>query len=341
MRRLRRYGTLIGFAGIVAAFTVLLPDTFLTARNLLNISQQVSMLAVVAFSMTLVMAMGDFDLSVGSMASLAGVTAAAMFQAGHPVAAGVGAALAVGLAGGLLNGVLVAWVGILPFVATLGTLTMFSGAAFVVSDGRTIFGRDIPESFAAFARGGVEVAGVTLPAQASSFYLVAVLLAAAVWAAQRVHASPLGLVWNALREDEVATRCLGVDVTRAKLWAMGFGTLLGGLAGGLYAHTVGFVAPDNFTFLHSVMLVSMVILGGADRAAGAVVGAVLLTVVPEKFRAFHDYRLLLYGAVLLAMLHVRPQGLLPRAVRTYASVSELPAAPRAERPVEAGTVAVR
>ncbi|MDR5682751.1 MAG: branched-chain amino acid ABC transporter permease [Armatimonadota bacterium] len=190
-------------------------------------------------------------------------------------------------------------------------------------------------------RAPVSVAGLSLPAQATSFYLTAVVLAAAAWIAQRLHRSELGLVWNALREDEVATRCLGVDVTRAKLWAMGFGTFLGGLAGALYAHTVGFIAPDNFTFLHSVMLVSMVILGGADHVAGVVVGAVLLTVVPEKFRAFQDYRLLLYGAVLLGMLHVRPRGLLPKGTRSYPSVSGSHTVPRAGRRVESDTVAVR
>jgi branched-chain amino acid transport system permease protein len=190
-------------------------------------------------------------------------------------------------------------------------------------------------------RAPVSVGGLSLPGQTGSFYMVAVLLAAAVWIASRMHCSEVGLVWNALREDEVATRSLGVDVTRAKLWAMGFGTFLGGLAGALYAHTVGFIAPDNFTFLHSVMLVSMVILGGADRVAGVVVGAVLLTVIPEKFRAFQDYRLLLYGAVLLVMLHLRPQGLLPRGVRRYASVVESGSRPEVGRPVERGAVAVR
>ena len=102
--------------------------------------------------------MGDFDLSVGAMASLAGVVAAALFVAGlvrSPAAVAV--ALAVGLAGGLLNGVLVSLVGILPFVATLATLTIFSGAAFMVSGGRTIFGRDIPEAFGNFARGGLQI----------------------------------------------------------------------------------------------------------------------------------------------------------------------------------------
>lgn len=82
---LKTYGTLIGFILVVLFFWVEIPDTFMTAKNWLNISQQVSMLAVVAFTMTIVMVMGDFDLSVGSMASLAGIVAALAFRDGHGV----------------------------------------------------------------------------------------------------------------------------------------------------------------------------------------------------------------------------------------------------------------
>ena len=96
---LRRYGTLIGFLALIVFFWAELPDTFLTARNLLNITQQMSMLAVVSATMTVVMAMGDFDLSVGSIASLAGIVAAHVFVAGGPPWLAVPAALAVGLGG--------------------------------------------------------------------------------------------------------------------------------------------------------------------------------------------------------------------------------------------------
>lgn len=115
----KRFGTLAGFIAIILFFWINLPETFMTARNWLNISQQISMLAVVAFTMTIVMVMGDFDLSVGSMASLAGITAALFFVQGYPVGVGIAAALLVGTAGGLFNGFLVSILGILPFVATL------------------------------------------------------------------------------------------------------------------------------------------------------------------------------------------------------------------------------
>src|SRR5262249_20222072 len=124
---LRRYGTLIGFLAVILFFSLMLPETFLTGRNWLNITQQVSMLTVVAAAMTIVMVMGDFDLSVGSMASLAGVVAAMLFVHSVGVAPAVGLALAVGAIGGVLNGILVSLIGILPFIATLATLTIFSG----------------------------------------------------------------------------------------------------------------------------------------------------------------------------------------------------------------------
>src|ERR1044072_6870084 len=133
LRFLRRYGTLLGFVLIVLFFWVRLPETFMTAQNWLNITQQLSMLMVVAAGMTIVMVMGDFDLSVGSMASLAGIVAAILFAMGLPVWQAVSLALLVGLIGGAINGALVALIGILPFVATFATLTMFSGAAFVIS----------------------------------------------------------------------------------------------------------------------------------------------------------------------------------------------------------------
>ena len=204
---LRRYGTLIGFAAILIFFTISLPETFLTARNWLNITQQLSMLMVVAAGMTIVMVMGDFDLSVGSMASLAGIVAALLFSLGCPVWAAVAVALVAGIAGGAFNGLLVSFVGILPFVATLATLTMFSGAAFVISGGKTISGRAIPESFSSFARdgiplgelGGVAVRRLKLIAFALTGYTAA--LAGIMYASRVASANPTqgsGLMLNAI-----------------------------------------------------------------------------------------------------------------------------------------------
>ncbi len=152
---LRRFGTLLGFMVIVMIFGYLRPTTFLSVRNWLNISQQVSILGVIAFASTVVMAVGDFDLSVGAMASLSGIVAARLVEVGQPTLIAMIAAVAIGALGGGLNGLLVSYIRISAFVATLGTLTMFAGLALLVSDGKTIFGSVVADAFGGFARGGI------------------------------------------------------------------------------------------------------------------------------------------------------------------------------------------
>lgn len=152
---LKRYGTLIGFLLIVAFFWSQRPQTFMTIPNWVNITRQVSILGVVAFTMTIVMVTGDFDLSVGAMASLVGIVAGILFQSEQSIAVAVTAGLLVGIIGGVINGVLVSYIGISAFVATLGMLTVFRGLALYVSGGSSIYGRVIPDEFSDFGRGGI------------------------------------------------------------------------------------------------------------------------------------------------------------------------------------------
>jgi len=223
---LRRYGTLIGFLVLIVFFWAELPDTFLTARNLLNITQQMSMLAVVSATMTVVMAMGDFDLSVGSIASLAGIVAAMIFVAGGSPFLAVPAALAAGLAAGAVNGFLVAYVGILPFIATLGALTVYSGLAFRLSDGKTIFGSVIPASFGGFARGGPDVGGFAIP----NLTLAAALALVLVWLF--LEQTITGRRLYAIGGNTEAARLAGVRIKPLKVLAFalsGFGAAAAGL----------------------------------------------------------------------------------------------------------------
>mgnify|MGYP000609555304 CR=1 FL=1 len=272
---LRRYGTLLGFAAMVIFFAVNLPDTFLTPRNLLNVSQQISMLGVVAFTMTVVMSMGDFDLSVGAMASLAGVVAAVLFVAGWPVGMAIAAALAVGVAGGLLNGFLVSVLGILPFVATLGTMTVFGGFAFLVSDGRTIFGRDIPASFSGFARSGIEMGDLRIPA----LTLVALAVLALVWAV--LEQTPYGRRLYAIGGNIEAARLAGTRVVKLRWLAFTFTGMGAAVAGLMYASRV---ASANPTQGDGLMLdaIACVFLGmtvseeGEPRVLGTLLGVLLL-----------------------------------------------------------------
>lgn len=156
-----------------------------------------------------------------------------------------------------------------------------------------------------------------LPYQALYFYLAVILLLVAAYVASRLHLSRVGLAWNAVGEDEIAANCQGINPAASKLLAFCTGGAFSGLAGAVYAHYISFIGPEDFDFAKSLIIISMVILGGTDNVAGVTIGAVLLTLIDEKLRDFTDYRMLLYGSILLVVLLLRPAGLVPKRVRQY------------------------
>lgn len=307
----RTFGTLIGFLVVIVYFSINLPNTFMTVPNWLNISQQVSMLAVIAFTMTIVMVMGDFDLSVGSMASLAGIVAALLFRDGYPVMMGILAALAVGLLGGLLNGVLVAYVGILPFVATLGTLTMFSGIAFYLSGGQTIFGRDIPAEFSGFARGGIPLGTVNeRVVQFPSLTIVALIVLLIVWIV--LEQTTFGRRLYAIGGNPEAAWLGGVRVNLLRLITFmltGFGAALGGL---MYASRVASANPTQGAGL-MLDAIAAVFLGmtmseeGEPHVLGTLVGVLILGVLDNgltQMKVDSYVREILIGAIIILAVTV-------------------------------------
>lgn len=224
------------------------------------------MLAVVAVTMTVVMAMGDFDLSVGSTASLAGVTAALCFQQGLPIPIALAAALATGLLCGLLNGALVSVLGVLPFVATLGTLTIYSGLAFIVADGKTIFGRDIPEAFGGFARDGISLdaiglTGSTLP----SLTLLALFIAGLCWFV--LERLPIGRHLYVIGGNATAAVLAGIPVKRLRLMAYGVTGLGAAIAGLMLASRVASANPIQGSGL-MLDAIAAVFLGMTLRRSG-------------------------------------------------------------------------
>lgn len=138
-RWLRTYGTFFGFVIMVAVFAALRPTIFLSFNNLRNITEQVAILAIVAGGMTIVMAAGDFDLSVGTLASLCGVIVADLLIKGVEVGPSIALALAVGAVAGAFNGLLVAYAGLSAFVATLATMTAYRGLSLWYTGGSTLF----------------------------------------------------------------------------------------------------------------------------------------------------------------------------------------------------------
>jgi len=168
-----------------------------------------------------------------------------------------------------------------------------------------------------FFGGAMGIGGIDLPMwggreMTKSEYLVLILIVlAALYVLDYILGrSWIGLAWSSIREDEQAASALGVDIVRFKVMAFVLGSALAGLAGAFYAHFLTFIMPYNFGFGQSIMVLCMVVFGGIGTRWGPLVGAVLLGVLPEISRPIMEYRTLLYGLLLVAMMRFQPSGLL-------------------------------
>ncbi|EJM76933.1 high-affinity branched-chain amino acid ABC transporter permease LivM [Pseudomonas sp. GM55] len=143
-------------------------------------------------------------------------------------------------------------------------------------------------------------------------YLVALLLALfALFVINRLLRMPIGRAWEALREDEIACRALGLNPTVIKLSAFTLGACFAGFAGSFFAARQGLVTPESFTFIESATILAIVVLGGMGSQLGVVLAAVVMILLPELMRDFSEYRMLMFGALMVLMMIWRPQGLLP------------------------------
>jgi branched-chain amino acid transport system permease protein len=141
--------------------------------------------------------------------------------------------------------------------------------------------------------------------------LAVAMIASSIW----IGRSWMGTALRAVAQDEDAARTVGIDVPRFKLVAFTIGTAAAGVAGGLYAYMTQLIVPDAFNFIQSVTVLAMVVIGGIGSTWGVVVGAVLLTLMPEMFRFINDYKLLVYGALLFLVMRFYPGGLAAIAVQ--------------------------
>ncbi len=143
-------------------------------------------------------------------------------------------------------------------------------------------------------------------------YLMALALAlVTLFVSTRLIRMPVGRAWEALREDEIACRSLGLNPTRIKLSAFTLGAMFAGFGGAFFAARQGMVNPESFTFIESALILAIVVLGGMGSQIGVILAAILLTVLPELAREFAEYRMLMFGLVMVLMMMWRPQGLLP------------------------------
>jgi len=143
-------------------------------------------------------------------------------------------------------------------------------------------------------------------------YLMALLLAVVtLFISNRLIRMPIGRQWEALREDEIACRSLGLNPMKIKLSAFTLGAMFAGFGGAFFAARQGIVNPESFTFIESALILAIVVLGGMGSQMGVIIAAVVLTVLPELARQFSEYRMLIFGLVMVLMMVWRPQGLLP------------------------------
>jgi branched-chain amino acid transport system permease protein len=143
------------------------------------------------------------------------------------------------------------------------------------------------------------------------YYMLVALIVLTIVFAKRLENSRVGRAWMAIREDEDAAELMGVPTFRFKLAAFAIGASIGGAAGVVWSAKVISIIPNNFPFILSATILAAVVLGGSGNIPGVMLGAFLIAWLPERFRGFQDYRILAFGAVLVLMMSLRPEGLLP------------------------------
>ncbi len=141
------------------------------------------------------------------------------------------------------------------------------------------------------------------------YYLILILALLTNWFTLRMRRLPVGRAWEALREDEIACRALGINPTNVKLSAFALGAMFGGFAGAFFATRQGFISPESFSFIESAVILAIVVLGGMGSQMGVVIAAAFLILVPELLRDFSQYRMVLFGMAMVLIMLWRPQGL--------------------------------
>ncbi|MBO0730640.1 MAG: branched-chain amino acid ABC transporter permease, partial [Acidimicrobiaceae bacterium] len=143
------------------------------------------------------------------------------------------------------------------------------------------------------------------------YYLVLALIFVTVFFVRRLERSRIGRAWAAIREDEDVAELMGVPTYRFRLWAFGTGAAIGGVGGVLFAAQANFISPDVYTYQFSIIILAAVVLGGSGSLPGVVLGAFVVAWLPERFRGFEKYRILIFGAALVVVMIFRPEGIWP------------------------------
>jgi ribose transport system permease protein len=265
-------GTTIALIALIVFFFAMRPDVFLTFTNVRNILFQISILAIISGAQTLVMVVGDFDLSLAATSSLAGAVAASMMLDGTSTWTAILVALAVGLLIGIGNGLLVAYVNLSAFVATLATMTSVTGLAYLVTEGTTLF--DLPGGFNSLGQGRV----LNIPGPV----YIAIAIGVVLWALLRF--TTTGRKWYAIGGNVEVSRLSGINVQRGRLLAFTAAGLISAIAGVLLAARLGSASAvqgsDNLLFSVAAVFLGMtVIKSGRANLVGTMVGVAIIGVM--------------------------------------------------------------
>ncbi|HZG30930.1 ribose transport system permease protein [Ensifer adhaerens] len=295
----RDAGTLIGLLIIFGIFAVLAPD-FLTSRNLINILQQSSINACLALGMTLVIISGGIDLSVGPTAAVSAVVTATLLVSGVPVPIALVGGLVIGALCGLVNGLLIAYAGLQPFIVTLGTLSTYRAVALIYTGGNPVLG--VPQSFRALFNGSV--AGIP-----NSVVMVAIV---AVLAWLLLRKTPLGEYLMAVGGNEEAAYVAGVPIALTKIAAYVISGVLAALASMILIGRLGAAEPilGNLWELDAIAASAIggaSLMGGKGSVAGTLLGAIILGSMRNgltlmNVQAF--YQLLATGLIILVAMMI-------------------------------------
>ena len=150
------------------------------------------------------------------------------------------------------------------------------------------------------------------------YYLIFALALLTNWVTVRLRRQPLGRAWEALREDEIACRALGINVTTTKLSAFALGAMFGGFAGAFFATRQAFISPESFTFIESAIILAIVVLGGLGSQVGVAIAALVMIGGFELFRGLDEWRMLVFGGAMVAIMVLRPRGLVGTRTPTVA-----------------------
>lgn len=294
---LRDAGTLIGLIIIMLVFALLAPG-FISERNLLNILQQSSLNACLALGMTLVIVSGGIDLSVGPTAALSAVISGTLLLAGVPVPLAILAGLLLGVICGLINGVLVAIVGLQPFIVTLGTLSTYRAIALIYTGGNPVLG--IPADYRAIFNG--TVFGLPSPV------LIVAFVAVIAWVVLKK--TPLGEYLLAVGGNEEAAYIAGVPIALTKIAAYAISGLLAALTSLILIGRLGAAEPilGNLWELDAIAASAIggaSLMGGKGSIIGTLLGAIILGAMRNgltlmNVQAF--YQLLATGLIILVAM---------------------------------------